>query len=88
LKGSSLYRKILRHGTDGFTSPKEGVLRICIALKNPSPSAGFELADLGFNSKHANHCTNEDGYHEDRKDTTHDVTSQKTSIKISISLKA
>jgi hypothetical protein len=29
---------------DGFTSPpKEGVLRIFIALKNPSPSAEFEL---------------------------------------------
>jgi hypothetical protein len=32
------YRKILRHWTCGFTShPKEGVLRIFIALKNPSP---------------------------------------------------
>jgi hypothetical protein len=31
-------RKILRHETSGFTShPKEGVLRIFIALKNPSP---------------------------------------------------
>jgi hypothetical protein len=30
------YRKILGNGTDGFTStPKEGVLWICIALKNP-----------------------------------------------------
>jgi hypothetical protein len=30
-------RKILRHGTSGFTSrPKEGVLGIFIALKNPS----------------------------------------------------
>jgi hypothetical protein len=29
-------RKILRHWTSGFTShPKEGVLRIFIALKNP-----------------------------------------------------
>jgi hypothetical protein len=38
LKGSLTYRKILRHGTSGFTShPKEGVLRIFIALKNPSP---------------------------------------------------
>jgi hypothetical protein len=28
----------LKHGTSGFTSnPKEGVLRICIALKNQSP---------------------------------------------------
>jgi hypothetical protein len=35
----------LRHGTDGFTSPpKEGVLRIFFALKNPTASAGFEPA--------------------------------------------
>jgi hypothetical protein len=48
-------RKILRHGADGFTSsPKEGVLRIFIALKNPSPSAGFESANLEPNGKHAN----------------------------------
>jgi hypothetical protein len=34
-------RNILRHGTSGFTShPKEGVLRIFIALKNPSPLPG------------------------------------------------
>jgi hypothetical protein len=33
---------MLRHEADGFLSlPKEGVLRILIALKNPSPSAGF-----------------------------------------------
>jgi hypothetical protein len=32
-------RRILRRGTDGFTShPKEVVLRIFIALKNPSNS--------------------------------------------------
>jgi hypothetical protein len=38
----------LRHGTDGFTSPpREVVLRIFITLKNPSPSAGIELANLG-----------------------------------------
>jgi hypothetical protein len=31
----------------GFTSPsKEGALQIAIALKNPSPSAGFELRTL------------------------------------------
>jgi hypothetical protein len=41
-------RKILRHGTDGFTSPpKVSVLQICITLKNPSPSAGFEPANFG-----------------------------------------
>jgi hypothetical protein len=33
---------ILRHGADGFTSPpKKGVLRIFIALKNPSPEPGL-----------------------------------------------
>ena len=38
----------LRHGTNGFTSlPKEGVLRIFFALKNPTASADFELANLG-----------------------------------------
>jgi hypothetical protein len=38
--------KILRHGPDGFTSPpKEGFLQIFIALKNPSPFAGFEPAN-------------------------------------------
>jgi len=31
-----LHAAYLRHGTDGFTSPpKEGVLRIFFALKNP-----------------------------------------------------
>jgi hypothetical protein len=43
---------------DGFTSPpKERVLLIFIALKNPSPSAGFEPANLESNGKHANHYT-------------------------------
>jgi hypothetical protein len=37
----------LRHGTHSFTSlPKEGVLRIFIALKSPTASAGFEHANL------------------------------------------
>jgi hypothetical protein len=37
LKGSLTCRKFLQHGTSGFTShPKEDVLRIFIALKNPS----------------------------------------------------
>jgi hypothetical protein len=54
LQGSLKYRKIIRHGADGFTSPlKEGVLRIFIALKNPSLSAGFEPANRESNSKHA-----------------------------------
>ena len=44
----------LRHGTNGFTSlPKEGVLRIFFALKNPTASAGFERANLGTKGQHA-----------------------------------
>ena len=44
----------LLHGTDGFTSPpKEGVLRIFFALKNPTASAGFEHANLGTKGQHA-----------------------------------
>jgi hypothetical protein len=40
--------KILRHGADGFTStPQEGVLRICIILKNQSPRPGFNPRTLG-----------------------------------------
>jgi hypothetical protein len=55
-KRSLTCRKILRHGADGFTSPpKEGVLRIFITLKNASPSAELEPANLGSNGKHANH---------------------------------
>jgi hypothetical protein len=51
-------REILRHGDDGFTSlPKEGVLRIFIALKNPSSSARFEPENSGLNDKHDNHYT-------------------------------
>ena len=38
----------LPHGIDGFTSsPKEGVLRIFFALKNPTTSVGFESTNLG-----------------------------------------
>jgi hypothetical protein len=44
----------LRHGTDGFTSPpKEGVLRIFFAFKNPTASARFEPANLGTKGQHA-----------------------------------
>jgi hypothetical protein len=43
-------------GADVFTSsPMEVVLRIFIVLKNPSPSAGFETAILGFIVKLACH---------------------------------
>jgi hypothetical protein len=38
-----LHAANLRHGTNDSTSPpKEGVLRIFFALKNPTASAGFE----------------------------------------------
>ena len=48
------FRDILRHGTNGFTSlPKEGVLRIFFALKNPTASTGFETANLGTKGQHA-----------------------------------
>jgi hypothetical protein len=51
-KRSLTYLEILRHGTSGFTShPKEGVLRIFIAL------AGFEHATFGSSDKTTNHYT-------------------------------
>jgi hypothetical protein len=50
----SLYAANLRHGTAGFTSPpKEGVLGIFFALKNPTASVGFEPANLGTRGQHA-----------------------------------
>jgi hypothetical protein len=46
--------KILRHGTDCFTSPpKEVVLRISITLKNTASSARFEPLNLGPNGKNS-----------------------------------
>jgi len=49
-----LHAANLRHGTDSFTSPpKEGVLRIFSALKNPTATAGFEPANLGTKGQHA-----------------------------------
>jgi hypothetical protein len=46
-KGSLTCRKILRHGTSGFTShPKEGVLRIFV-LKNQSPWPGSNSRPVG-----------------------------------------
>jgi hypothetical protein len=46
--------------TDGFTSLlKEVVLRIVIALKNPSFSARFAPVILGSNDMHDNHFTTE-----------------------------
>jgi hypothetical protein len=45
--------KILGHLADGFTSPQKGEVQgIFIDLKNPSPSAGFEPANLGSNGNH------------------------------------
>jgi hypothetical protein len=41
-------RKILRHGTSGFSSRlKEGVLRTFFALENPSPWPGSNPQSLG-----------------------------------------
>jgi hypothetical protein len=43
----------LRHVTHSINSiPKEGVLRILFALKNPKASAGFEPANLGSKGQH------------------------------------
>jgi hypothetical protein len=36
---------------------EEGVLQICIALKNPSPGPGFEPATFGSSGQHTNHYT-------------------------------
>jgi hypothetical protein len=48
LKGSLACRKILRHGPSSLTfHPKEGVLRIFIALENPSPRLGLNPRPLG-----------------------------------------
>jgi hypothetical protein len=48
-------RKIL-HGADVVTStPKEDLVQIFIALKNPLSSVGFEPANLGSNGKHDNY---------------------------------
>jgi hypothetical protein len=60
VNGSLTCRKILRHGTSGFTfHPKEGAQQVFIALKNPIASAGFEPATLGLSGKHTNHYTPE-----------------------------
>jgi hypothetical protein len=43
-------RKILRHGANGFTSPKDGVLRTLtalIALKNPSSRPDLNPGTVG-----------------------------------------
>ena len=44
----------LRYGTNGFSVlPKEDVLRIFSALKNPTASAWFEPVNLGIKGQHA-----------------------------------
>jgi hypothetical protein len=49
LKGSLTCRKILRRKTSDFTSrPKEGVVRIFVTLKNPSPLPGLNSRHLGL----------------------------------------
>jgi hypothetical protein len=52
---------MLQHGAAGFTYlPKEVMIRILIALKNPSFLAGFEPANLGtgsLNREKKNPCT-------------------------------
>ena len=49
-----LHAANMRHGTNGFTSlPKEGVLRVLFALKNPTASAEFEPANLRTKSQYA-----------------------------------
>jgi hypothetical protein len=54
----------MRHGADGFIFfPREGVLWILIALKNPSPLTEFEPANLGSNGKQGDRYTTEDKWH-------------------------
>jgi hypothetical protein len=51
-------RKIVWHRAGGCASTlKEGVLRILIALKNPSSLVGIQPANLRSNGKHASHYT-------------------------------
>ena len=49
-----LHAVYLRNGTSGFTSlQKENVLRIFLALKNPTASVGFEPANFVTKGQHA-----------------------------------
>jgi hypothetical protein len=41
-------------------TPKEGVLRICIALENPLSWAGFKPEKFGYSGKRTNHYTSKD----------------------------
>jgi hypothetical protein len=47
-------------GPTALSPLTEGVLRIFIAPKSPSPLAEIEPANLESNGKHANHYTTED----------------------------
>jgi hypothetical protein len=68
LKGSLTCRKILRHGTSGFTShPKEGVLRILSPLKIHRLGLLW-TRDPWVQCKHTNHYTTE-ATHAHRTDT-------------------
>jgi hypothetical protein len=58
--GSLTRRKILRHGTDRFTSlQKEVVLWFLSPLNIHRHRPGFEPANLGSSGKHYNHYTTE-----------------------------
>jgi hypothetical protein len=71
VKGSLTFRKILQQWADGFISlPKEIVLHIFIAHKNPSSTAGIEPTNLGpmasmittENDKHLKIFTNKSSF--------------------------
>jgi hypothetical protein len=65
-QGSFTCRKILRHGTSCFTShPKEGVLRIFIAIKKFIALVAFEPASFGSSGKHTNHYATEATFRSD-----------------------
>jgi hypothetical protein len=65
-QGSFTCRKILRHGTSCFTShPKEGVLRIFIAIKKFIALVAFEPASFGSSGKHTNHYATETTFRSD-----------------------
>lgn len=61
-------REIFHLGADGFTyPPKEGLLRIFLALKNPPPSARTGLVILGSSGKQGRRYTTEDDLTNDLK---------------------
>jgi hypothetical protein len=54
-----IFNAVKSYDVEPTSSPREGVLRIVIALKNGSSSVGFEPASLRSNGKHVNHYTTE-----------------------------